>query len=673
MSLSILYQVAQALCYLCLWITIRDVFRALSPAPVQIFWQVFLILLAGSILSFLALQIQGDFLDPNVPAAPIVHVKSALFSTIIAGMSFMVVQQFGFLVRFRRTRQSERNWFLMMMFVGLTYVVSSPLHHQYQRIEAISNLENLLLLLVILSVVILMFLNTIRLGWIVRISAKQKVAAICLGIFIIGLTGGFLLFLFRGDADTSLITGLSSPIDYLRFYSISFALVIVQLIAFGFIYSLTSVLSLLFHLPTIGDYRKKIDEMAAMQALTVLGREVANSEKLYQWVVSTSVESGRGKAAWLTIQDLDSGSLKPQIIAAHAIETIHAEESCDVAAIHSEAEKTRIPVLIQDTISDRRILKSKAHGIASLLAIPLVTRTEVLGTLFVSRDIAYSFENDDIESIGVFASQATLMLENARLFEAKIERERLASELAIARDVQHRLLPQKMPLLPNLSLAASSTPALEVGGDYYDLLKLSDETLAFFVADVSGKGTSAAFYMAELQGIFHSVTQIAPDPKDFLYHVDLAMGRLLGKNIFVTAIYGLLDCSSGTVSIARAGHSPPVLAHANGDTELLRSDGIGIGLDQRNLFIETLSVEKFVFNPGDLIVLYTDGIIECRNPEGEEFGYDRLSQCIQSARYDPAQDVHDAVLETIDRFVGPDKKYDDDLTLLVLKWHGEAS
>ncbi|MCY4160053.1 MAG: SpoIIE family protein phosphatase [Bacteroidetes bacterium] len=672
LTVKILYHLALTICFLCLWITCSHTVKYNTrPDPKQVFWQIIVAILTIWILMFLVFQIQDGFLDFNTPTTPIAYIKSALLGTLFATLSFILVQRLSYLVQFRRTRRSEKNWRLFILSLGLGFIVCSPFH-PYFSLDS-SPLEVLFLIvlgLVSLGEIILIFINSVRLTWIVHLSFRQKMTAIGLGTVLMCMTLGTLLTLFRPDIVLGSTDYVTAPPNFLPFYSLPLTKVVIVNLTFGFIYALTSVLSLIFHLPTIGDYQRGADEMAAMQALSLLVRESADPGKLHHWVVSTTVDAGRGKAAWLTVQDLDSGSLKPQIVAAYNIDTSIADESCDLASIHREASQTRKLVYIPNTVVDRRTPKCKANGILSLLAIPLETGTEVLGTLFVSHEIFQAFENDDIESIVIFATQATLVLENVRLLESKIERERLASELSIARKVQRRLLPQTMPQLSYLSLAASSTPALEVGGDYYDLLEVGEGKLAFIVADVSGKGTSAAFYMAEMQGIFQAVARIAPGPSDFLYHANQALGESLEKSIFVTAIYGLIDCNSGHMSIARAGHSPAVLVDVSGNAKLLRSGGLGIGLDRSELFSETLEIERLTFQPGDLIVLYTDGVVESRNTEGEEFGYDRLVESIKGSRYERAQGVHDAVRKTVDQFLGLGKNYDDDLTLLVIKWHG---
>lgn len=669
---GVLHHAALILCFLCLWIAVARLVRNSRPAPIQTFWQTILVVLGSSFAAFLAFQVQGDFVN-GAPAAPIVHVKNALLSVPLAGLSFFVVHRLGLLVRFRRTRRSERNWRLMILFIGIASLLTVPIHHQSEPDFGLAGGFQLYMILLPsgLAAIIFILMNSVRLAWIVRLSLREKGVAIGLGAVIVGLLCVIAAVAINGA--TFLGTTLSPPARFMWFYSIPLTVATGLFLLFGLIYALTSVLSLIFHLPTTGDYRRSTDDMVAMRTLRGLLRKGVESEKLHEWVVSTPVESGHASTAWLTVQNLESGSLTPHIVASRNTENEHINELCDVTAIHNTVVQTRDPVLIQDTLTDTRTRKSKSGKFESLLAIPLSTRTEVLAVLFTSRDVVHAFEREDVEAIGVFASQATLVLENALLFEAKIERERLANELAIARNVQQRLLPQTMPELPNLNLAASSVAAREVGGDYFDMLELGKGELAFIVADVSGKGTSAAFYMAEMQGIFQAVARIAPAPDVFLGHTNQALGESLEKNIFVTAVYGILNCHSGRVSLARAGHTPAILVDASGNAKLLHSEGLGIGLDRGELFGNVLEVEHLKLKPDDLLVMYTDGVVESRNHEGEEFGYDRLLQAVQVARNEDAQGVHDAIRQTVDEFVGTNNRYDDDLTLLIIKWHGRKT
>lgn len=301
--------------------------------------------------------------------------------------------------------------------------------------------------------------------------------------------------------------------------------------------------------------------------------------------------------------------------------------------------------------------------------MPLLARDVLLGALFVSREVTHGFEKDDIEAISVFAAQAALALDNARLFEEQVEKERLARELDIARGVQNKLLPQRLPSVEGATLAASSVMAQEVGGDYYDFARLDDHRIAFIIADVSGKGTSAAFYMAELQGIFQSVSHLAPSPADFLTHANRALAASLEKHVFISVVYGVLDQRREELVLARGGHCPVATINLNGDARFIRTRGLGLGLDRSGLFRQSLTEERIRLQPGDVFVLYTDGVVESRNAAGEEYGYDRLLRALKEYRHEDASDLHAALLNDLQSFLGHDA-YDDDMTLVVLKWHG---
>ena len=274
-----------------------------------------------------------------------------------------------------------------------------------------------------------------------------------------------------------------------------------------------------------------------------------------------------------------------------------------------------------------------------------------MGALFFTKSMSQAFEPDDLEAITGFAAQAALALDNARLFTERLEVERLERELSIAREVQQKLLPQTLPELDGLSIAATSVPALEVGGDYYDFHPVDEHRLAVIVADVSGKGTSAAFYMAELQGIFKAVSQILPEPDDFLGAANRALATLLEKNVFISVIYGLLDTRNGTLRLARAGHCPAAVSDLSGATHFVDQRGLGLGLDAGPIFTKSLEVKEHQLQPGDVFVMYTDGVVESRNEVGDEYGYDRLLDALSDNRHEDAFELHNALVRDLNDFV----------------------
>jgi serine phosphatase RsbU (regulator of sigma subunit) len=192
------------------------------------------------------------------------------------------------------------------------------------------------------------------------------------------------------------------------------------------------------------------------------------------------------------------------------------------------------------------------------------------------------------------------------------------------------------------------------------------------VADVAGKGAAAAFYMAELKGIFQSTARLSRSPGAFLARANEALAGSLGRQAFISAVYGVLDPGSGTFTLARAGHCPVVMARAparGGGHWLLRAGGLGLGLDPGPLFRRTLHEQVVHLAPGDVFALYSDGLVEARNGAGEEYGYDRLAEALCRLHDRDADGLLTALLSDQQAFTG-DTPHEDDLTLLVLRWNG---
>ena len=258
------------------------------------------------------------------------------------------------------------------------------------------------------------------------------------------------------------------------------------------------------------------------------------------------------------------------------------------------------------------------------------------------------------------------------LLQQKAEKERLEQELRIARNIQMSLLPQGPLSMPGVSLVAHCEPAREVGGDYYDFLPIDEHTLGILVADVSGKGTSAALYMAELKGIVLSLCQRHRSPRELLIEADRIISKHLDSRSFITVTYLVLDLRAGTLKYARAGHCPMVYVPGpyaeRRSPQLMTPDGmvLGLQLDEGRTFNRLLEEVTVPLGRGDLFVLYTDGMTEAMNSDGDCFGDARLADLIAQHADLAADQLRERILREIDAFTGSAVQQDD-MTMVLLR------
>ncbi len=669
-SFFFLYNLVVILGFASLWTILAHRYKARQTSPARVFWTMLLLGLLfisaaipltslgrdAELIDILAADDEFDY-NTGAPLVVTTIIKSTFLSLFALVFTLYMIFRIRDLVLFKRTKTSQRNWYLMMgamIIASLTFFMKSPQEDPkiYQIIALIPPLG-------------LMVVNSLRASWIVYLNFKEKLISISLSALLLV----FLLTSIDAGPFPNPSPFLQDLFVYIRYYNYGLNIFVMLGIGFGVLYSTASLLLLLFHLPTTGDFQRKEHERAVMHSLTDLINQASDPEKLFAQIAASPVEAGSAQASWLAVAEPESGSLTPRIVATNKVTPGRVNRLVDTASIYSDVTTTQAHIYLEEAAADHRLSVRPGDGFGSMLAVPLIARDETLGILFVTKDVTHGFEQDDIDSIQVYAAQAAIAMDNARLFEEQIEKERLARELDIAREVQLKLLPQYVPSLDGITIAASNVSAERVGGDYYDFLLLDDNHLCLIIGDVSGKGASAAFYMAEMQGIFQSVSRLAANPVEFLKHANAALAHSLDKNVFISVIYGLLDLEKEEFTLSRAGHCPVAMINLNGEARYLRPNGLGLGLDRGELFEKTLEEERIALSPGDVFVLYTDGVVESRNKEGEEYGYDRLLEALKQNRHEDAYDIHDSLIHDLHTFLG-EESYDDDMTLVVLKWNG---
>ncbi|MBI4466299.1 MAG: SpoIIE family protein phosphatase [Acidobacteria bacterium] len=292
---------------------------------------------------------------------------------------------------------------------------------------------------------------------------------------------------------------------------------------------------------------------------------------------------------------------------------------------------------------------------------------EALGVIYLDTQLSSQvFSESDKQVLRSLAMEAVGVIENARLFTAARDKERLEHELAIARDIQQALLPKRFRRHPGFQVAGINIPSQQVGGDYYDLVEIPGQRYAFVVADVSGKGISAALLTSMLQGALAAMLELGQPVGAVARQLNRYLCQRSEMNRFATFFFAVL-APGGRLEYINAGHVPPLFLPAGGDARVLRAESLPLGLFEEGEF----AAQVLGLQPGDTLVLYTDGFIDATNPRGETYGLERLKKAVARFSSRPAEELAQAVLGDVREFAR-ETPPEDDMTLLVVRYEGNA-
>ena len=304
----------------------------------------------------------------------------------------------------------------------------------------------------------------------------------------------------------------------------------------------------------------------------------------------------------------------------------------------------------------------------SLLVAPLYSNGKNVGLIGLVKNVNDGFNKEMVEIVKSFVGQASISIENSRLVADTVEHERYKEEIKIAKSVQRNLIPESLVYNSYFQISSFTESADEIGGDYYDSFKLDENRTAIVIADVSGHGTTAAFHMAQLKGVLQSLMLLDLPVKEMLGYANKALGHCLKKKTFITLSFYLIDTEKKQFSIARAGHCPTLYYNSEkGNCEYLKNKGLGLGILRDDEFEKYIDIHTSDYNVGDVLYLYTDGIVEAKNSLGEELGYEKLKDIVEeNIDNDPSIIIHKTI-EELYGFCG-NQKLDDDYTCLAIKF-----
>jgi sigma-B regulation protein RsbU (phosphoserine phosphatase) len=301
-----------------------------------------------------------------------------------------------------------------------------------------------------------------------------------------------------------------------------------------------------------------------------------------------------------------------------------------------------------------------------VLSVPMFLQDRLIGMINVGQKMSGKvYSKEDIDLLSTVGAQAAISIENSRLHKSELEKEKFEEELSLARRIQQGLLPKDNPSVAGLDVAGISIPALTVGGDYFDFIQIDRHKLLVVIADVSGKGMSAALYMSKVQGMVQLAAHMYSSPQEMLKNVNRRIFEGIERRSFITMILALFDTKKKRVRICRAGHNKALIG-LNGKLKFLEGGGIGLGLERGPLFDNELEEISLPLKPESLFFFYTDGLTEAMNRQGKEFGEETVSRLVKEKRSLGAEQLQRVVITAAEEFQGEAEQHDD-VTVVVVK------
>jgi phosphoserine phosphatase RsbU/P len=375
----------------------------------------------------------------------------------------------------------------------------------------------------------------------------------------------------------------------------------------------------------------------------------------------------KAQRGFVMIDEENTGHMR--VIVAHGLNNDTLAEEGYSTSIVGQVVTTREPLLTNNAQFDTRFPVGQSiimRGLRAILCAPMIVQDRVLGAVYVDTAMKDgTFSPSDLGLLNAVCGFAGTSIENARLYAVAVEKGRLERELQMASDIQHSLLPKRMPDVAGYEVTARWRAAREVAGDFYDVFRLESGNLGVVIADVSDKGAPAAMFMAVARTMIRSHAHAGDSPVETLRNTNDLILEDADSGMFVTVFHSVFE-ANGKSTHVNAGHNPPILfRQATGEVIFMQRGGRAIGWFPDN----PVSPEYLQMEPGDLLIYYTDGLTEAENLQHEFFGEGRLCAVIEEGHDLPTEQLADYILQHVDHFCGGAPPFDD-LTLVVVRYTG---
>ena len=568
----------------------------------------------------------------------------ALIAISYSFLSIIGLIQIRDLIYFKRRKNTGRVFALLIISISLVSIYGGLSDKDFQQLGV-----------VVLPLIFLAVFNSFRVSWIAYLSKKQKYLILLVCMIIVA---GAIPLWFQVKA--------SALFEY------SYSVEIFVHLATGSIsiYTLFGMVGLLLHLPTATLFDRKIRDIESLQSLSRAVSSVLNVDKLTEMISEFTAEYSNSQFSWLVLRETDDDAF--YLMSSHGL-TDEQKDNMNFRIDEGTSGlifKSGEPLISQDVAREEstKHLKAWNAAIKSLIGYPLISEAGVIGILYAGMNEEYGYDNEDIDLLGAFSNHIVIALENAKLVEGSIEKERLEHELRLAHEVQLNLLPKGVPVLPDdIDIAAASMPANEVGGDYFDFIEIDENRIGLVIGDVSGKGTSAAFYMAEIKGMIQAYSRIYDSPCKILCDVNRALWGNMDRRSFISLTYAIVDTKKHKMKFSRAGHMP-VLHYYEKENEWSEQapKGIGLGLDEGDIFEKVIEEVEIKLKSDELYFFYTDGASDAMNNGQEEFGEENLKKSLSKYYHLSCEEIKANLINDIWNHIG-NQDVHDDITMIIMK------
>lgn len=572
-----------------------------------------------------------------------------IYTVIVTLINFQFTYKWLWFRRHRLTRF----YLFLMVFVIIT-ILANDIASLLLGDKTANWLDDISIVLFAIIYVLGYLINK-KTSWVATLSREMRTKYFW--ILLLNIVIAIKIVTEAGSSDSNVFSTFSTS------YPLTLSLLGLSFALYG-IFLLRLFMSILAVIPSSVIVEKKSSEINTLTYLNKVVAESANNNQqaLLDTVTNLAIQASSSYGAWTEIYTIYGTKISSCVnVLPDLVQEIHNKYNID-----SFFNTLTQPFLVESVRENKALspILSQIPYAKSMIIVPLITSTKREGTLVIFDSEDFALEYDDLNILTAFGDNVKIALENSRLLRESVEKERYRSEMLLARSMQSKLLPQIITQPEGYLLSAFSIPAMEVGGDYYDIVKLKNGNYCLLIGDVSGKGISAAFYMAQLKGVVLSQSSESESAAELLSKINSTLYKQMESQMFITMSAVSLNETTGSISLARAGHMP-FLLKANGSVDELIPKGIGIGLASANIFNRNISQIDVELENSDALIIFTDGLNEMRNSEGLEFGIERLKNAIASAEVHEPDKLINAIIESVESFA-KDEKHHDDMTIIVV-------